>query len=175
MCNLVDIYIYTLHSQQSTQKKAAESRFQLYVMFLYKTPLFGLASSTQSPVRRILPPLYLTKERQLGISDDDYAIVFQNNHVYQEIFVVVVNETRVHHIEYASCLHSKHNRLQLESSREILRRMLELLLENSTPDMVFSIELKSDIDVKVKMVFDSFKFEALHSSDTSTTYRLGLF
>jgi len=145
------------------------------MMFFYKTPLFGLAMSTQPPVRQVLPAVYFTKKRQLSISDDDYAIVFQNNHIYQEIFVVVVDESKVHHIEYASCFHSKNNRLQLENTREILRRMLELLLENSTPDMVFSIDLKTDIDVKVKMVFESFKFQVLHSSDTSTTYRLGLF
>jgi len=143
--------------------------------FIYKTPLLGLAMSPQPHIQLIVPPVYFTKRRQLQISDDDYVIVFQRNKKFQQIFVVTVCERNVHHIEYASCLHGIHNTLKHEGAREVLRRMLELVLENSTPEMMFSIVLQNDLDETVKMVFESFKFQALHSCDTSTTYRLGLY
>ena len=147
----------------------------MLIDFIYKTPLLGLALARQPPVRLILPAIYFTKKRQLSISDDDYAIVFQKNQKFQQIFVVTVSESNVHHLEYASCLHGIHNTLKHEGAREVLRSMLELLLENSTPDMVFSIQLQNDLDANVKMVFELFKFQVLHSCDASTTYRLGLF
>jgi len=102
---------------------------------IYKINLNVMLVSRKHAVSKILPLKYTSEVA----SDCDYAVLHQLNSTYNEIIVVRVCPDQTHKIVFVSFLHSTRIDALNEEQRKNFKEMMDVVLEDSTKDMVFSI------------------------------------
>jgi len=137
---------------------------------IYKINLNAMLSSRKSASSKILPIKLISGTW----SDRDYAVVHQINSAYTEIILVRVSSDNNYTIEYVSFLDPKRIDALNENQRKMFKEMMEVVLENSTECMFFSIQLPNEFPENVSVVLESFKTSITTCHKTHKTHRIGL-
>jgi len=137
---------------------------------IYKINLNAMLSSRKSAASKILP-INLISETW---SDCDYAVLHQINSAYTEIILVRVCSDNNYTIEYVSFLNPTRIDVLNENQRKLLKEMMEVVLENSTECMFFSIQMPNEFPENVRIVLESFKTSITTCHKTHKTHRIGL-
>ena len=137
---------------------------------IYKINLNAMLSSRKSASSKILPIKLISGTW----SDRDYAVVHQINSAYTEIILVRVSSDNNYTIEYVSFLDPKRIDALNENQRKLFKEMMEVVLENSTECMFFSIQLPNEFPENVSVVLESFKTSITTCHKTHKTHRIGL-
>jgi len=137
---------------------------------IYKINLNAMLSSRKSAASKILPIKLISGTW----SDRDYAVIHQINSAYTEIILVRVSSDNNYVIEYVSFLDPKRIDALNENQRKMFKEMMEVVLENSTECMFFSIQLPNEFPENVSVVLESFKTSITTCHKTHKTHRIGL-
>jgi len=133
---------------------------------IYKINLNALLSSRKKAVSEILPVEYISQTW----SDCDYAVLHQINSAYTEIILVRIYPDNNYTVEYVSFLHPTRVNALNEHQRKLFKEMMDVVLENSTESMFFSIQLPNKLPENVRVILESFKM----SHKTHNMHRIGI-
>jgi hypothetical protein len=135
---------------------------------IYKINLNAMLMSRKHAVSKILPQKYTSQVA----SDCDYAVLHQLNSTYTEIIVVRVCPDKTHNIAYVSFLHSTRIDALNEEERKIFKEMMDVVLEDSTEDMLFSIQVRNQLPEDVKAIFETFEMSVTTPHQTHNIHRI---
>jgi len=131
-----------------------------------KINLNALLSSRKKAVSEILPVEYISQTW----SDCDYAVLHQINSAYTEIILVRIYPDNNYTVECVSFLHPTRVTALNEQQRKLFKEMMDVVLENSTESMFFSIQIPNELPENVRVILESFKV----SHKTHNMHRIGI-
>ena len=135
---------------------------------IYKINFNAIRISRPQAFDKILPKRYMTEHS----SDHDFAVIFQLNSTFSEIILVKVNTEQKHDIVYISFLHSTRVIARTVEHLDIFQKMMDVLLENTTDDMHFSIKYRYFVPLTETSRFESLNLQITSSIEMHQCYKI---
>jgi len=126
--------------------------------------------SRKAAVSKILPVKYISQTW----SDHDFAVLHQIHSTYTEIILVQICPDNNYNIAYVSFLHLTRIDALNEYQRKLFKEMMDVVLENSTEAMFFSIQTRNELPENVRVILESFKMSIITPHKTHNIHRIGL-
>ena len=109
---------------------------------------------------KILPKRYMTEHS----SDHDFAV--------SEIILVKVNTEQKHDIVYISFLHSTRVIARTVEHLDTFQKMMDVLFENTTDDLHFSIKYRYFVPLTETSRFESLNLQITSSTEMHQCYKI---